>query len=322
MKKGGLIVVIVLFALAGIGVAAFSFNSEKNKKNSIERNAEVKKQDKSGAESKDSASDKTPDSLKSDNKEHDKESSENKESSREKSDVVTSYEYNGVKYEFCDYEIIKDTDMVGQTRYPMKYFYEEDFDPLYLSEIRDEEAIKAESPELKDMWENPDKYSDYEEIVSIFNRNKPIIEKYTKNEHIESDYIFIKCKVTLLPNNKKTPEETSEICLSNLCIYVADSENENMEVLTDKFFYFDEPQHIEGIDRAHSYFFVTMHYGEEKEFILGVEVLKEKQKHKMYIGSRDESVEELGLDLKYSKYLVSFDDLHEGIDEKWIRRND
>lgn len=102
----------------------------------------------------------------------------------------------GLKYELLGYEIVEDVEIEKQSTFSAEYFSDgkiPDANKLY--KYTDVNLIKELNPQLKDIWENGDSYSE-EEFIEIYYANIDVIEKYTYMLHPKTRYIFVKVKIT------------------------------------------------------------------------------------------------------------------------------
>lgn len=170
---------------------------------------------------------------------------------------------SGLKYEFLSYEIVDEDDLLEQTKYKSENFYNGIPSSDYQVEYIDYEAVKAECPELRDMWENENDYS-VEEVKQIYQDNIDYIEKYTYSYHPETKYIFIKCKIT------NTLENTDEFSIyPRIYVEKADGTEFNSQ---EAIIYFDEAENTEGEERLKRFFCRKFTGGEVLECTLGFQV--------------------------------------------------
>lgn len=214
------------------------------------------------------------------------------------------FTYEKMEYEFVSYEIIEDTDIAAQTKYDRMYFSSGELpDPNELEEYRDIEAIKAESPQLKDLWENNDKYTN-EQSVKIFNDNLEIINKYTGMVHIKTYYVFINCHLT------NTSNQTKNGYMNEIRFVLSSPDMEQFRI-HDSMCYFDAATHTQGEDREHNFFCYTLQPGETLDCIIGFQVKEEIDNQQYYFGFTDEQMEEQGKNLIQGKYMIKLSDLTE-----------
>lgn len=214
------------------------------------------------------------------------------------------FTYQKIEYEFVSYDIIEDTDIAAQTKYDGTYFYSGELpDPNELEEYRDMEAIKAESPELKDLWENNDKYTN-EEAAEIFNKNIEIVNKYTGMVHIKTHYVFINCHLT------NTSDQERNVYMNEMRFVLSAPDMKQFRT-HDSMCYFDAATNTQGDDRVHSFFCYTLQPGETLNCIIGFQVKEEIDDQQYYFGFTDGQMEEKGINPIQGKYMIKLSDLEE-----------
>lgn len=214
------------------------------------------------------------------------------------------FTYEEIEYEFLSYEIIEDLDIAAQTKYDRDNFYSGELpDPNELEEYRDTDAIKAESPELKDLWENNDKYTN-EEAAEIFYANIDIINKYTNMVHFKTRYVFINCQIT------NTSDKERELCINELHFILSSPDMEQF-VTHDSICYFDKASHTQSDDRIHNFFFYTLQPDETLNCTIGFSAKDEIENQEYYFGFTDWQMEEEGMNPVKGKYIVKLSDLEE-----------
>lgn len=149
--------------------------------------------------------------------------------------------------------------------------------PNELEEYRDTEAIKAEYPELKDVWENDDAYTD-EETAEIFYNNIDIINKYTNMIHFKTRYVFIKCRIT------NTSDKEMDVYMSNISFILSSPDKEKSLTHDNDMCYFDASSHTQGDDRVHNFFAYTFQPGETLNCTIGFPVKEEIENQEYYFG--------------------------------------
>ena len=323
MKKKIIVSVFaILLVVSGVIVAFVSVKSEKNKKNTFERyrEREQKKEEKQASNSAVVIESSNNQESSAGTSPADDKSVESTQENLPDENSAT-LEVDGVRYEFLGYEIIKDTDMVGQTKYPKENFYDEKFDPLEKrKEVKDMDKIREEAFEYVDRIENPDKYKDEDHTVvsELYKKYLPVIEKYTSYIHLESDYIFVKCRIKLLERDGKSDEETKEVGVNNLDMLIVN--HNNFEETNypnypyDQTVYFDKAVYVNGEDRK-SFFYVPLKYGEEIECTIGFEAVRHFDEQDFYIGVLDVQLyDDEHVSLAYEKNKVNLKDIAEGIE--------
>ena len=209
-----------------------------------------------------------------------KQQREQKEDSGKKTDVqdrkVILSDSRSLELEFLSYEIIEDTEIEKQDTYKAEFFYHGELpDADYQEEVIDYERAEKECPELRDIWgeDSEDKYTG-EEVKEIYDKH---IGTYTSMQHPKTRYLFVKCQITNLRD--KSVEES--LSLEHGIV----SKDGTEYVYRDGGIYFDKPQHTDGEDRTHSFFFYNFEPGETLECTLGVEIKQQYgEDEEYYIG--------------------------------------
>lgn len=172
---------------------------------------------------------------------------------------------NDLKVEMISCDIIPDTELKSQTKYPEKNFITGEFpDTDFVEENTDWDAVYNEAPEYKKICENGLRnYSD-EEQKEIADKYQPIIDKNTTSGHPVTNYYFIKCRVS---------NELDHVVEEPLSIFVLFlSENRDRIWYEDSYYYFDKSEHTEGDDRGQNFFKCRLEPGESTECTIGIEV--------------------------------------------------
>lgn len=198
------------------------------------------------------------------------------------SDKVFVYnEKHTVKYEFLSYEIIEDTDIAKQTKYPGKYFYEGRLpDPDYLVEYTDYKAMCRDHPEVDEYISSNGKKgmtsSEYERFLEQHEA------EYTTKKHPKTKYLFLHCKIT---NIGEGPVE--EYVNSLVLMAMRDGKEAGFAEAGE---YFDHPQHTEGEDRIHEFcLYVFSKSGDGLDCIIGFKLDED------YVDFSDKNVWYLGI---------------------------
>jgi len=218
-------------------------------------------------------------------------------------ETSNNFTYRDIRYEFLSYEIIEDTDIAAQTKYDGANFYSGELpDPNELEEYIDYDAIKAECPELKEMWET-DKYT-FEETIEIFNNNIDIVNKHTSMVHFKTRYIFINCQIT------NTSDKVRDVYMNEIRCILSSPDMEQY-VYNDNMCYFDAPVYTQGEDREHSFFCYSLQPGETLDCTVGFAVKDEIENPEYYFGFIDMQLEMDGINPVKGKYVIKLSDLEE-----------
>ncbi len=230
---------------------------------------------------------------------------EKKEDAEEKNSIMIS----PLKVEVLSYEVIDDSEIGGQTTYAAEYFYENKLpDTEKYEEETDMEACKAECPELKDIWENTEKYT-VQEVKDIYQEHIDVIQKYTTSTYVPRHFVFVKCRLT------NTSGRQSKVLLNVMDVCPSSKDNSVFNsFISDTMVYFDKPIHTEGEERVHSYFEYSFKPDEALECILGFEVKdkvegKEIEDPDYYLGDVDVQMQEGHIHPSYSKRFIKLNDV-------------
>lgn len=229
--------------------------------------------------------------------------SEADESGEEKK---TKFTYQDVEYEFLSYEVVEAADIATQTKYMGEYFFDGELpidDPEELDFYMDYEAVKAESPELKELWENIDRYTS-EKSAAIIEKNKDIIEKYTSMVHLEKRYMFLPCRLT------NTATQERKVRLNEIRVVISSSDGGQFRT-HDSLCYFDTTCHTEGDDRAHNFSLYTLQPNETLDCTIGFWIKDEIDNPECYFGITDLQLEAECRNPRVGKYMIKLSDLKE-----------
>ncbi len=185
---------------------------------------------------------------------------------------------NNLSIEILSSEVIEDTEIESQTKYPAEWFASGELpDADYQTEYIDYRKVREACPELKAMWDNPNDYS-IPEVVEIYEKNWDVTRQYITLGHPKTRYVFAKCKITNLRNGNNN---------ASVGVYIfTSSENSKILGMSDTCLqYFDKAVNLVGEDRDHSFFWYPFKEGEVLECTLGFEIPEEyNENDKFYIG--------------------------------------
>lgn len=184
---------------------------------------------------------------------------------------VIQSESRSLEFEFLSYEMIEDTEIEKQDTYKAEYFYGGEVPKAdYQEEIIDYEKARKECPELREIWDGEDGVLT-EDQVETYHK---YIGKYKSMQHPKTRYLFVKCRITNL-RDKSVDENVS---LSHGIV----SKDGTEYVYSDAGVYFDKPQHTEGEDRVHSFFYYNFAPKESLECTIGVEIKQKYGENEQY----------------------------------------
>lgn len=234
-------------------------------------------------------------------------------------DTSHSMTIGNFSYDFLWCDIVDDTEIEIQTKYPAKWFDEGKIpDADYQTNLLwDYEAMYRENPQLeniKDVVLNPYSYSEeeYEALVEPY-RSLDEGDKYRIEGHPKSRYYFVKLRIT---NNSN---KSREVALNNLYL-IQTNEIKSYAVTSDYVIYFDKAQHTEGDDRIHRFCWYTMQPKEILECVIGYEMDEHSlydlhDERLMYIGILSDDIWDKWVNPVLSKTVVPLYDLPETNDE-------
>lgn len=182
------------------------------------------------------------------------------------SQIITNVQKT-VEVEFLVYRIVEDSDIDSQTEYKAENFRSGELpDPQYTESVTDWESLKKECPDFESEQKKAAK-SGEDAVIAFHEKYRPFVEKYTKEIHPKTRYIFFDCKVKNISGEDDTECYLNEI---SVCSY---SDNYSKSTFcTDCICYFDKSRNTEGEDREHSFFKVDLNKDETIECTLGFEI--------------------------------------------------
>lgn len=239
---------------------------------------------------------------------HEGKSNTDVENQGEVSQGQTIMTHGPLKFEFLSYEIIDDSEIRQQTQYLSDHYYSQELpDSNELVEYQDRDAIMAQCPELKALWENPEKYS-LEETSEIYNSHLDVIEENTSMVHLDKHYVFVKCRIT------NTLDKNVSQHISELECVMTSRDKESFSIYTDTMCYFDRATHREGDDRLHNFFLYEFEPNETLECTLGFEVRDEVEDPEYYIGFVDVELQDEGLNPVLGKYMLNLENIEGSVE--------
>ena len=174
----------MVFVTVGAVCIAFIVKNEKNKQAPIERYYEKNESE------EDNEKDQTGETK--------------KENQTDSNDFTErhSFQQGSIIYEFLSVDIVEETEIKTQTKYPAANFYDEVFpDSNYQATVRDWKTMVEEAPELKNIFESSFDYS-YDKYEKIYDKYADIIKKNTYEAHPNTRYYFVHMRVTNTSDDK------------------------------------------------------------------------------------------------------------------------
>lgn len=177
-----------------------------------------------------------------------------------------SFVQGNVSYEFLSVDIIEDTEIETQTKYPAEYFYDGVLpDADYQKKVFDYEKAVSQAPELEDIFTNSLDYT-AEEYTEIYNRYADVIEGCECVRHPKTRYYFVRMRI-----RNESEDRAREISVGELYAVVTNTSRKARKT-RESVVYFSEPQHTEGEDRTHSFFLYNLQQGETLACTVGFAV--------------------------------------------------
>lgn len=231
----------------------------------------------------------------------------------EEKDVTHSVTIDNITYEFVDCDMIEDTEIEMQTRYPAEFFVDSALpDANYQTDLLwDYEKMYEEIPELEDIKEivlNPYNYTEeeYNALTDPYAR-QDAGDKYRIEGHPKSRYYFVKMRI------ENESVESREIVLSDLYL-IQTNRAKSYAVTTDNIIYFDKTQYVENPDRLSWFTWYTMKPKEVLECVIGYEIDEHSlydlhEERLMYIGTISVEMLDSWVNPVLSKTVVPLYDL-------------
>ena len=164
------------------------------------------------------------------------------------------------RYEFLSCDIFDDANIALQTEYK-EDFYEGGClpDPDYLTEYTDYQSMMNDYPEVGEfISSNGNSGMTEAEYFEFLDKH---LDEYTVIRHPESEYIFLRCRIT----NLKDTENTEYI--GNLRVFAMCGDE--LEAVAEAGLYFDKPQNTEDGKRLMEPVVYTFKPGETIECVVG-----------------------------------------------------
>ena len=157
--------------------------------------------------------------------------------------MTHSVTFDNITFEFVGCDMIEDTEIEMQTRYPAEFFIDSALpDANYQTDLLwDYEKMYEEIPELEDIKEivlNPYNYTEeeYNALTDPYAR-QDAGDKYRIEGHPKSRYYFVKMRI------ENESVESREIVLSDLYL-IQTNRAKSYAVTTDNIIYFDKTQYV------------------------------------------------------------------------------
>ena len=221
----------------------------------------------------------------------------------EEKDVTHSVTIDNITYEFVDCDMIEDTEIEMQTRYPAEFFIDS--------------ALPDANYQTDLLWDLIQflLYPPIQGFPHTFSHN-PITDPYARQDagdkyriegHPKSRYYFVKMRI------ENESVESREIVLSDLYL-IQTNRAKSYAVTTDNIIYFDKTQYVENPDRLSWFTWYTMKPKEVLECVIGYEIDEHSlydlhEERLMYIGTISVEMLDSWVNPVLSKTVVPLYDL-------------
>ena len=210
----------------------------------------------------------------------------------EEKDVTHSVTIDNITYEFVDCDMIEDTEIEMQTRYPAEFFIDS--------------ALPDANYQTDLLWDYEKMYEEYNALTDPYAR-QDAGDKYRIEGHPKSRYYFVKMRI------ENESVESREIVLSDLYL-IQTNRAKSYAVTTDNIIYFDKTQYVENPDRLSWFTWYTMKPKEVLECVIGYEIDEHSlydlhEERLMYIGTISVEMLDSWVNPVLSKTVVPLYDL-------------
>lgn len=181
-----------------------------------------------------------------------------------------SFTQGNVTYSFLALDVIPDTEIETQTKYPAENFTDGKLpDANYETWTYDFEKMMQEAPALKDIFTSKTDYT-VEEYSAIYDENVQSINDSGYMGHPKTDYYFVKMQI-----KNESQDKVRDVYLTELRL-IATNTTHKAYYYYDGVCYFSASQHTGGDDRVHSFFTYSLQPGEVLDCIVGFEVRRDR----------------------------------------------
>lgn len=181
-----------------------------------------------------------------------------------------SFTQGNVTYSFLAVDVIPDTEIETQTKYPAENFTDGKLpDANYETWTYDFEKMMQEAPALKDIFTSKTDYT-VEEYSAIYDENVQAINDSGYMGHPKTDYYFVKMQI-----KNESQDKVRDVYLTELRLIATNTTHKAYDYY-DGVCYFSASQHTEGDDRVHSFFTYSLQPGEVLDCIVGFEVRRDQ----------------------------------------------
>lgn len=217
-----------------------------------------------------------------------------------------SFTQGNVTYSFLALEVIPDTEIETQTRYPAENFASGNLpDADYETWTYDYDKMMQEGPALKEIYTNKTDYTP-EEYQKIRDENDQAVKDSEYMGHPKTDYYFVKMQI-----KNESQDKPRDVYLSGLYVIYTNT-SRKAYTYSDGFCYFSASQHTEGDDRAHGFGTYRLQAGEVLDCIVGFEIRRDEiypSDQFIYAGLISPSMDEVVVNPAEYETSVLLDDL-------------
>lgn len=217
-----------------------------------------------------------------------------------------SFTQGNVTYSFLALDVIPDTEIETQTRYPAENFASGNLpDADYETWTYDYDKMMQEGPALKEIYTNKTDYTP-EEYQKIRDENDQAVKDSEYMGHPKTDYYFVKMQI-----KNESQDKPRDVYLSGLYVIYTNT-SRKAYTYSDGFCYFSASLHTEGDDRAHSFGTYRLQAGEVLDCIVGFEIRRDEiypSDQFIYAGLISPSMDEVVVNPAEYETSVLLDDL-------------
>lgn len=217
-----------------------------------------------------------------------------------------SFTQGNVTYSFLALDVIPDTEIETQTKYPAENFTDGKLpDANYETWTYDFEKMMQEAPALKDIFTSKTDYT-VEEYSAIYAENVYAIDDSGYMGHPKTDYYFVKMQI-----KNESQDKVRDVYLPELRLISTNTTRKAYDYY-DAVCYFSASQHTEGDDRVHSFLTYSLQPGEVLDCIVGFEARRDRiypSDQFIYAGLISPSMDEVVVNPAEYETSVLLDDL-------------
>ena len=217
-----------------------------------------------------------------------------------------SFTQGNVTYSFLALDVIPDTEIETQTRYPAENFAGGNLpDADYETWTYDYDKMMQEGPALKEIYTNKTDYTP-EEYQKIRDENDQAVKDSEYMGHPKTDYYFVKMQI-----KNESQDKVRDVYLTELRLISTNTTRKAYDYY-DAVCYFSAFQHTEGDDRVHRFLTYSLQPGEVLDCIVGFEARRDRiypSDQFIYAGLISPSMDEVVVNPAEYETSVLLDDL-------------